>query len=108
MSIRRLACLTMILFLPTVCLGIKSMTDTEIKEEIVKGSTNDFEGECPCPFSKDQAGKECGDKSAYFVYQSVNRPICFVDDITQDQVKAYRRKYNIPQLHDLNKVLNEE
>lgn len=97
-----------ILSLPSICHAIKQMTDTEIKEEIIKGSITDFQGDCPCPYTKDQTGKECGNTSAYFTYQPVNRPSCYPDDITQNQIYEYRAKYNIPQLHDLSKPLNDE
>lgn len=73
--------------------GLKPMSDAEIRSNILDGSLKSFEGSCPCPFSKDDKGKLCGDDSAYF--RSPGKVLCYERDISDSEVRFYRQKYMI-------------
>ena len=82
------------------------MTDEEIKKLVVSGAIADFEGDCPCPYSKDIKGNECGQSSAYFNYHGGNKPICYPSDVNINQVNEYRKQYGIPRKNELDLPLN--
>ena len=66
-------------------------TDAEIREAIVKDSIAGYKGSCPCPFTKDRAGRNCGARSAYSKPGGA-RPICYTKDVTQKMIDEYRKK----------------
>ncbi len=72
---------------------MKPMTDSEIRGNILSGALKAYEGECPCPFSKDKKGNLCGDDSEYF--RSRGRVLCYERDVSDAEVNAYRQKYGI-------------
>ncbi|MBN9287908.1 MAG: hypothetical protein BGO43_00170 [Gammaproteobacteria bacterium 39-13] len=72
---------------------LKAMTDDEIRQNIIKASLKSFEGECPCPYSRDSKGRECGEDSEYF--RSRGKILCYRQDISIADVNAYRLKYTI-------------
>ncbi|MBS0288233.1 MAG: hypothetical protein JSR17_13120 [Proteobacteria bacterium] len=72
---------------------MKPMTDAQIRAHILDGVLKSFEGECPCPFSKDHTGKVCGDDSEYF--RTRGRILCYERDISDGEVNFYRQKYMI-------------
>ncbi|MBS0288781.1 MAG: hypothetical protein JSS07_01930 [Proteobacteria bacterium] len=72
---------------------MKPMTDSEIRASILSGSIKSFEGECPCPFSRDKKGKVCGEDSEY--YRTRGKILCYERDITDGEVNTYRQKYSI-------------
>ncbi|MCS5712531.1 hypothetical protein [Candidatus Berkiella aquae] len=53
---------------------------------------------CPCPYSKDIKGKECGNSSVYFQYPDgdPNKIPCYPEDIQDWQITDYRQQYDIP------------
>lgn len=63
-------------------------------------SYTDYPGKCtcPCPYSKDIYGKECGNSSVYFQYADgdPNKIPCYPQDIQDWQITDYRNQYNIP------------
>lgn len=65
-------------------------TEAEIKQLIVKGSIEAYSGSCPCPFTKDKAGKNCGARSAYSKPGGAS-PLCYDSDVTQKMVAEYRK-----------------
>ncbi|MGE3319071.1 MAG: hypothetical protein AB7I18_07220 [Candidatus Berkiella sp.] len=64
-------------------------------------SYTDYPGTCtcPCPYSKDLKGKECGDASVYFRYPDgdPNKIPCYPVDIQDWQITEYRQYYDIPE-----------
>jgi len=54
---------------------------------------------CPCPFSRDLKGKECGDASVYFQYPDgdANKIPCYPSDIKDWQITEYRQQFDIPE-----------
>jgi hypothetical protein len=67
----------------------KPLTETQIKEAIVKSSIASYAGSCPCPFNTDRGGRRCGARSAYSG-PSGKSPVCYVADVTAKMVQAYR------------------
>lgn len=66
-------------------------TDAEIKQEIIRDSIAGYKGNCPCPFSKDRAGRSCGARSAYSKPGGAS-PVCYEKDVTQKMVDDYRKR----------------
>lgn len=58
---------------------------------------------CPCPYSRDLKGKECGDASVYFQYPDgdPNKVPCYASDIKDWQITEYRAQYGIAAPEDL-------
>lgn len=78
----------------TACAAIKPMSDEEIRSIIVSGNLKTFEGECPCPYSKDSKDKTCGDNSEYF--KTSGKVLCYPQDISITDVTTYRQRFGIP------------
>ena len=76
----------------TATAALAAMTDDEVKEAIIKESIAKSPVPCPCPFSLTQNGKECGGQSA-FLHPGEYEPICYDAQITQEMIRAYRRKH---------------
>src|SRR5687768_7171682 len=75
--------------LPAQSTGKSSLSDSQIKSEIVKQSIASYVGSCPCPFNTDRAGRRCGRRSAY------SRPggaaaLCYAADVSALMVADYR------------------
>ena len=67
------------------------LTDSEVRSRIIQESLATYPGNCPCPYNLDRAGRRCGKRSAW------NRaggqtPICFPDEISDEQVRAWRAR----------------
>ena len=69
--------------------GADSPTDAEIRHRLVAESINAYPGNCPCPESTDAAGRRCGARSAY-LRAGGRAPLCYPEDVTDDQVRRYR------------------
>lgn len=65
-----------------------SKDENAIKEEIIRQSISQYQGNCPCPYNLDRAGRRCGKRSAYSRPGGYS-PICYPGDVTDDMVKAY-------------------
>ncbi len=73
---------------------MKPMTDGQIRSHIIDGILQSYEGDCPCPFSKNKlTGKPCGDDSEYF--RTRGRILCYPRDVSDAEVNFYRQKYMI-------------
>lgn len=76
-------------------LAASAMTDTQVKQAIVKQSIASYSGNCPCPENRASNGSRCGKRSAYS-RKGGEAPLCYVSDVTKAQVEAYRKANNIP------------
>jgi len=84
----------------TMCVALAGMvaaaelTDADVRTLIVAESIAAYSGQCPCPCSFDKDNELCGKRSAWS-RKDGERPICFSQDVTDEQVHAYReRKVN--------------
>ena len=67
----------------------KSITDKEIKKQIIAESLSSYPGNCPCPYSTMRNGRSCGGRSAYS-RPGGESPICYEKDVTPEMVKEWR------------------
>jgi hypothetical protein len=86
----RLAVLTLLLGLAAGQTK-SAKTDAEIKQVLIDESIAKYEGSCPCPYSKNRAGRNCGGNSAYSKPGGAS-PLCYERDVTPKMVEEYRKK----------------
>ena len=85
----RIFCLFSLLFSFTV---LAKLTDSEIREIMIKNSIASYPGNCPCPYSLMKNGRRCGGRSAYS-RPGGHSPICYKKDITEKMIEEYRITY---------------
>ena len=82
-------------FLPMTVIGgegmTSSMTDTEIKQALIRESISRYSGNCPCPYNTDRAGRRCGKRSAYSRPGGAS-PLCYPQDVSQERMDTYRQR----------------
>ena len=66
-----------------------AISDTQIKENIIKGSIAEYPGTCACPFNRARNGSSCGKRSAWSKAGGYS-PICYKDEVTKEMIKAWR------------------
>ncbi|MGE3479708.1 MAG: hypothetical protein AB7G80_09595 [Dongiaceae bacterium] len=66
-------------------------SDQEIKRMLIEQSLNSYPGNCPCPYSRDRAGRMCGKRSAYS-RPGGRSPLCYEHDISEEMVRGFRGK----------------
>jgi hypothetical protein len=66
-------------------------TDAQIRQTLIAESIAAYEGNCPCPYSKNRAGRSCGGNSAYSKPGGAS-PLCYDKDVTQKMVDEYRKR----------------
>jgi hypothetical protein len=71
----------------------KPLQDAEVRDLMINGNLSAYTGPCPCPFSVDKMGKECGENSVYS--QSPGQMKCYRGDISDQEVAQYRKENNI-------------
>lgn len=64
-------------------------TDSEIVQKIIANSIAGYRGSCPCPYSINNAGNQCGNTSAYSQAGGA-APICYPNQVTAEMIKAWR------------------
>ena len=86
--------------------AVDPMSDLRVRQLIVEGSVQNFlskkgDYSCPCPYSKNRTQIDCGQDSAYYTNQGSNweigAPQCYPNDVSQDQVEAFRELHNVPE-----------
>ena len=83
--------------LASVVMAGEAMTDDEVRRAIIQESLRAYPGNCPCPWNRDRAGRQCGRRSAYF-RPGGYAPVCFAHDISDEQVRAFREARQIKKL----------
>ena len=66
-------------------------TDADIRKDMIAASIAAYKGSCPCPYSRDRAGKSCGARSAWSRPGGAS-PLCYDKDISQKMVDDYRKR----------------
>lgn len=69
----------------------KALTDAEIRKILIADSRADYDGNCPCPYDTDRAGRRCGKRSAYS-RPGGESPLCYDHDVTAEMIAAYRKR----------------
>jgi hypothetical protein len=67
-----------------------AITDATVIARIIAGSIGAYPGNCPCPYSRDRAGRSCGQRSAYSKPGGYS-PICYPADVTGAMIEAFRK-----------------
>lgn len=67
-----------------------SVSDGDIRAEIVNQSIAAYTGSCPCPFSRTRNGQSCGKRSAYY-RRGGKQVLCYPKDVSQKMVYSYRK-----------------
>jgi hypothetical protein len=85
--------ITLLLFLLLVTNNVcNAITDSQIKEILIKESINNYSGNCPCPYNRCSNGSRCGGRSAWSRGGGYS-PLCFPDDVTPQMIKQYRQSH---------------
>lgn len=85
--------LAILFFLPALAKdGARvSLSDRQIKTILIQESLASYSGSCPCPESRDRAGRRCGGRSAYSRPGGAS-PLCYESDVTNQMVDDYRTR----------------
>lgn len=67
-----------------------SMSDAQVRQQIIRQSIASYSGSCPCPYNTDRAGRRCGGRSAYSRPGGAS-PRCYPSDVSSAEVAAWRR-----------------
>lgn len=76
-------------------LAADARSDAQVRDLIIQESISSYPGNCPCPYNTDRAGRRCGGRSAYSRAGGYS-PLCYPQDVSDDQVGAYRERHNVP------------
>jgi len=82
--------LAAILLYPMV---VSAADDVALKQQIVRQSIAAYPGNCPCPYSKDRAGRNYGKRSAYSKLGG-SRPLCDPENVTQEMLARHKKDNN--------------
>jgi len=74
--------------------GAEALTDAQVRKRMIDESIAAYHGACPCPDSKNRSGRKCGKNSAYSK-PGGQAPLCYPEDIPDDQVDKYRNERKI-------------
>lgn len=72
--------------------GKARLSNSQIKQRIIKASISEYPGNCPCPYNAARNGSRCGRRSAW------NRaggyaPMCYPSDVSAADVKSWRASH---------------
>lgn len=70
----------------------KALSDSAIRQKIVKQSIAAYSGNCPCPFNTMRNGHACGSRSAYSRPGGAS-PICYAKDVSKAMVDNWRAQH---------------
>lgn len=70
---------------------VPRISDSVIVQRIIAESISGYSGSCPCPESRDRAGRRCGRRSAYSKPGGA-APICHPGDVSRAMIDAFRSR----------------
>ena len=89
--------LTVTLLMAFSTLGFAdTMTDSQVRQLMIKQSIALYPGNCPCPYNLASNGSQCGKRSAWSK-RGGYAPLCYPADISDDMVKSYRAQHGLSQ-----------
>jgi hypothetical protein len=68
-------------------------TNDQIRQAIIAESIEHYRETCPCPYSHDRRGRQCGARSAYSKPGGAS-PLCYAKDVTQKMVDDYKKAHS--------------
>lgn len=69
----------------------QNLNDAQIRELIIVQSTEQYVGECACPYSLTADGRSCGRRSAYS-RSGGSALLCYAHDVSDELVRQYRNR----------------
>lgn len=84
----------------TICLLIsflifpsfaQELSDSQVKEAMIKESIAHYSGNCPCPYNTTRNGQNCGRRSAYSKPGGYT-PKCYASDISPQEIVHWRNR----------------
>lgn len=75
------------------CVTVADGTDAEVRSQMIARSIESYSGSCPCPDTRNRAGRRCGGTSAYSRPGGAS-PLCYARDISDEAVAEYRERYD--------------
>lgn len=72
------------------CVPLRSATDAEVRDYLIRRSIRSYSGNCPCPYNVDRAGRRCGGRSAYSRPGGA-APLCYPSDVSAAAVRRARQ-----------------
>ena len=92
---KRIALLGLGLLLAVGATQARAMSESDIRQQIIRESIRSHGGYCVCPYQKDRKGRRCGIRSQY------NRgggypPQCYAHDVDQDSIAAWINEHEHP------------
>jgi hypothetical protein len=87
------AALILLLSFVTAAEAKTSLTDTQVRQEIITQSVSDYLATghpCACPYNSARNGSSCGGRSAYSRPGGAS-PLCYPKDVTDGMVADWRR-----------------
>ena len=67
------------------------LSDADVRLRLIEDSIATYAGSCPCPYSVNRAGRQCGRSSAWSK-RGGDSPLCFPDDVSDERVRAWRER----------------
>ena len=74
--------------------GVEPQLNNDVRIIMIQES-NDKITECPCPYSPDKIGGQCGTQAKYYK-PGAFKIWCYMKDIKSEDVYFYRIKYGTP------------
>lgn len=71
------------------CVPLRSATDAEVRDYLIRRSIRSYSGNCPCPYNVDRGGRRCGGRSAHSRAGGA-APLCFPSDVSDAAVRRAR------------------
>ena len=68
-----------------------SLSDAELRRVMIEESQFSYSKGCPCPYTLDESGKRCGERSAYS-RAGGEELLCYPADISQAMLEQYRKE----------------
>lgn len=70
---------------------IYAKDNSQIKQQIINESINNYSDNCPYPYNRASNGSKCGKRSAYSRAGGYS-PICYPSDVTEKMLIRYQQK----------------
>lgn len=78
---------TATLWMPFTVLAVEPVSNNQIRDLMIKDTNSNLS--CPCPYSKDNLGGQCGTESLYYK-PGASKAYCYRIDISSEAVYFYR------------------
>ena len=70
----------------------QTLSDKEIRENLIQKSIVNYPGNCPCPYNTARNGSQCGGRSAWS-RSGGYAPLCYDSDVSDEMVQNYKETH---------------